>query len=126
MKHSYFEIRNFKGIDHIRLDFEANPKSNIYTLVGLNESGKTTILQAINFLTYKTESLDPLNLPGYSVKDVHELIPINKRSNFNGEILIEAGYIPEPEDQVKIKNYLKKNLEFELKHDVQPFYVRQV
>ncbi len=54
MKHTYFEVWNFKGIEHIKLDFSSSPNSNIYTLVGLNESGKTTILEAINFFTYKT------------------------------------------------------------------------
>src|SRR5438128_9169563 len=98
MKHTYFEIQNFKGINHIRLDFDAQPRSNIYTLVGLNESGKTTVLEALNFLSYRPETLDPLNLPGYSVKDVHELIPINKRSNFNDTIQIQAGYQFDEED----------------------------
>jgi AAA15 family ATPase/GTPase len=77
-------------------------------LVGLNESGKTTILEALNFLTYKIENLDPLNLHGYSVKDVHELIPISKRSNFNGKILIKMGFQLDEKDKDKIYNFLDK------------------
>jgi AAA15 family ATPase/GTPase len=57
MKHTYFEIKNFKGISNIRLDFIAQPRSSVYTLVGLNESGKTTILEALNFFSYKAESV---------------------------------------------------------------------
>ena len=53
MKHAYFEVENFKGIEKIRIDLDAHPRSNIYTLVGLNESGKTTILQAINETLYR-------------------------------------------------------------------------
>lgn len=92
MKFTHFHIKNFKGIEDIRLDFTAKPQGRVQTLVGLNESGKTTILEALNFLSYKSETLDPLDLPGYSVKDVHDLIPINRRANFNDSIVIEAGY----------------------------------
>lgn len=118
MKHSYFVIRNFKGITEIRLDFNSQPRSNIYTLVGLNESGKTTILEALNFVAYKTETLDPLNLPGYSVKNVHELIPINKRSNFNDSIQIEAGYELDEDDNRKIVEFFRKEANFELTRQV--------
>jgi predicted ATP-dependent endonuclease of OLD family len=110
MKHSYFEIHNFKGINRIRLDFDAPPRSNVYTLVGLNESGKTTILEALNFLSYKPETLNPLNLPGYSVKDVHELIPISKRGNFNDAIQIKATYELDDDDKEILKEFLSKEL----------------
>ena len=62
MKIKFFEIKNFKGIDEVRIDFESHPQSNVYTLVGLNESGKTTFLEALNFFIYKSETLDPLNM----------------------------------------------------------------
>ncbi len=92
MRHSHFEIKNFKGIAHVRIGLDTAPRGNIYTLVGLNESGKPTILEALNFLSYRTETLDPLNLPGYSIKDVHELIPISRRANFTDSIVLTAGY----------------------------------
>ena len=85
---TYFKIKNFKGIDEITIDLDKIPHLDIYTLVGLNESGKTTILEAINFFGYKQETLDPLELPRYSIDDVHDLIPISKRDNFNGQISI--------------------------------------
>ncbi len=110
MKHTFFEVWNFKGIEHIKLDFNSHPNSNVYTLVGLNESGKTTILEALNFLTYKYENLDPLDLRGYSVKDVHELIPIAKRSNFNDKIKIKVGYKLDDEDKEKIIKFLWEKL----------------
>jgi len=49
MKFTYFKFKNFKGIEDQTLDLSKSGGSNIYTLVGLNESGKTTILEAINF-----------------------------------------------------------------------------
>jgi hypothetical protein len=118
MKHSYFEINNFKGICSIRLDFGSQPRSNIYTLVGLNESGKTTILEALNFLAGGA-ALNPLNLQGYSIKDVHDLIPISKRANFNEEISIQAGYELDSNDNEKIGKHLWDLLRFDLTQNIE-------
>jgi predicted ATP-dependent endonuclease of OLD family len=49
MIYQKFEIKNFQGIGSLEIDLSNN---RIVTLVGLNESGKTTILQAI-LLFYK-------------------------------------------------------------------------
>ena len=48
MKCNWFEIKNFKGIKSAVLKFNNSPKSNIIVLVGLNESGKTTILELVS------------------------------------------------------------------------------
>jgi AAA ATPase domain len=125
MKFTHFQIKNFKGIDDIRLDLTTHPQSKVQTLVGLNESGKTTILEALNFLSYKPETLDPLNLPGYSVKDVHDLIPINKRANFNDSIVIEAGYLFSAQDEARIAESLWKTLSMRLTRDINTLVIRQ-
>jgi energy-coupling factor transporter ATP-binding protein EcfA2 len=118
MKLSYFEIENFKGISSIRLDFDSHPRSNVYTLIGLNESGKTTILEALNFLAGGA-ALDPLNLQGYSIKDVHDLIPIGSRANFNDNIVIRAGYELDDEDNEAIADHLWTFLRFDLKQKLE-------
>ncbi len=124
MRHTYFEVENFKGIASARIDLTAHPTSRVYTLVGLNESGKTTVLQALNFL-YRPETLDPLNLPGYSISDVHELIPISRRSNFNGKIRVKVGYAPDAEDSESLRQHLKSKFGFRLTCDLEPFYIVQ-
>ena len=91
MKFTYFRFKNFKGIEDEKLDLSKAPDSSVYTLVGLNESGKTTILEAINYFAYKPESLEALQLDSYDIGDIHNLIPINRRDNFNGFVVIEAG-----------------------------------
>ena len=126
MKHLYFEIKNFKGIESMRIEFDSHPRNNVYTLVGLNESGKTTVLEAIDFLSYKTETLGPLNLPGYSVKNVHELIPISKRSNFNDKIVIKAGFEADETDNEKIRKHMLNLKGFELTNKIETFEIKQV
>jgi predicted ATP-dependent endonuclease of OLD family len=123
MEHKFFEITNFKGISHVKINFEAQPRGSVYTLVGLNESGKTTILEAIDLMNLRSDSLGPQNLLGYAAKDVHELIPISKRSNFNDKIIIKAGYRIDIEDNEKIRKHLKAFHKFELTEDVQDFEI---
>ncbi len=49
LSYKSFEIKNFKGIDHVSIDLI---KNNLVLLLGLNESGKSTILKAIEAFDY--------------------------------------------------------------------------
>jgi len=121
-----FKIENFRGIQDMSLDFSFSPQSHVYTLVGLNESGKTTILEAINWCSPNLDkSLDPLDLPGYNIADAHTLIPISKRSNFNGKISSMVTIAPSIADQLKIKAYALKELKIKLIGDLGSFSVQR-
>ena len=111
MKFEYFEIRNFKGIEDLRINLIKSPKFNVHAFVGLNESGKTTVLEAINFFKHKTETLESLELKGYKVEDIHDLIPISKRANFNGYIEIKAGLVLDDSDERLIAQAFKNDLD---------------
>jgi hypothetical protein len=120
MRYLYFDIRNFKGIEHVRLDLSKAPQSRIHTLIGLNESGKTTILEAIDRWSYR-EALDALSVPGYAQQDVHDLIPISKRGNFNGKISITAGVALDGGDQSQIAKILRIEHGITLTAPISPF-----
>lgn len=94
MKYSSFIVKNFKGINELELPLDKIPSTNIYTLVGLNESGKTTILEAID--SFKNTPILPNNL-----------IPKSKRANFNSDIEVKAKFSLEKEDIQKISDFLK-------------------
>ena len=47
MRFKRFVLKNFRGVKHTTLDLGTSPASNINVLVGLNESGKTTVLDGI-------------------------------------------------------------------------------
>lgn len=96
MKYLEFEVHNFKGINKLNLKIDHIPHLNIFTLVGLNESGKTTILEAINY--FQNSSGDP-----------NELIPKSKRANFNDKIIIKATLMPSDEDEQKIRDFARNN-----------------
>ncbi len=97
MKYSKFVIKNYKGIKHLELDLSKTPNAKVFTFVGLNESGKTTILDAINFL----ETDQP------SGKE-HTLIPKNKKGIFNEKVSIEATLTLDEADIKDIGAFLTK------------------
>ncbi|MFM2306824.1 MAG: hypothetical protein RLZZ367_1493, partial [Bacteroidota bacterium] len=105
MKFTEFKIKNFKGIENVTVDLDKSPDANIYTLVGLNESGKTTILEAINFFNPNEKGLNALELPGATIKDYNILIPISKRDNFNDVISIEVTIKLDIDDLAKIDEH---------------------
>ncbi len=107
MKYVKFKIENFRGIKSLEIDLPESPK--IITLVGLNESGKTTILEALNYFTYNPESLEPLEIKGYGIKDPNTLIPISKKSNFNGSIKISATVRLDQADVDAVNKHLKSH-----------------
>lgn len=94
MRYTYFGIDDYKGIREARLNLD--PALGIYTLVGLNESGKTTILEAINSIA-ASESTDP---SGTSVVgDPRDLIPLRNSADFTGTIRVVAGIELDDSDQ---------------------------
>ncbi|MDP3103194.1 MAG: AAA family ATPase, partial [Candidatus Methanoperedens sp.] len=105
-------IKNFKGIENITFNLDKSPDANIYTLVGLNESGKTTILEAINLFNPSDRDISALELPGATIKDYNSLIPISRRDNFNGTITIEVTLKLDDDDLKKINKFTAANTPF--------------
>ena len=99
MKYSKFVIKNFKGISEVEVDLKDN---RVITLVGLNESGKTTIMESI-YLFYKMlKGDDP---------DDNEIKAFRpKGSGFSGDIEITGNLYFEESDIEKINNYWRDSL----------------
>ncbi len=99
MIYKSFEIKNFKGINKVNFDLTNN---RIVTLVGLNESGKTTIMDAINLFYEMTHS------DGLSGDKLNEYRP--KGIDFTGNISIQGTLLLENDDKEKIEKHWKKNM----------------
>ncbi len=111
MRYTSFVISNFKGIQELKLDLDGNPASKVFVLVGLNESGKTTIMEALSFFyeNIKDISEKQLTINPSGVIDKHSLIPKNKEDNFTDTTKISAFFeIDENEIEV-LKTVLKEN-----------------
>ncbi len=102
MRYTKFIIKNFRGIQDLTLDLEKQPTSKIITLVGLNESGKTSILQAINLLQH--------DMPK---EDRHKLIPKKSKLNFSGSVSVQGFLVVSAADNELIS---KKVKEWDIEH----------
>jgi predicted ATP-dependent endonuclease of OLD family len=106
MKYQKFNIENYKGINKVELDLANN---RVITLVGLNESGKTTIMEAINLLYGMIKGNELAEI------DLNKLRP--KGTDFTGSIKISGTLVFEEEDKDKISEYWKslgKNTRLEI------------
>lgn len=87
MRYTKIEINNFKGIEQLTIDLSKQPNNRIHTFVGLNESGKTTILEAINTIGQ-----------GWKREEAHQLIPKHLKASFTGVVSITAYVEVDKED----------------------------
>ena len=102
MEYTHFAIKNFKGIQSLKFELSQKPHAPIFLLVGLNESGKTTILEALSFFYEKIIKEKELTARPDVAVDEHTLIPKSQKDNFNGEISIEAGFFLGDSDEAEL------------------------
>lgn len=95
MKYDCFEIENYKGVQKASVDLEGRMNPGIYTLVGLNESGKTTLLEAVDFLRNGIANSSRVNAT--------KLIPRRLRSSFTGDVRVTASLSLSAQDKKKIE-----------------------
>lgn len=103
MIYQAFTFKNFKGIESMRLDLSGD----VTTLIGLNESGKTTILEAIFCFSYGAEDLEFINPGMASLRVPEQWIPIAKRGNFNDTIEICAHVELSSEDKRALRAHMR-------------------
>jgi hypothetical protein len=106
MRYASFVIKDFKGARELSLDLRREMLSPVYALVGLNESGKTTILEAIDWFSHPEHY------------DEHELIPKSELLNYNGVISVTAELELSPEDEGTISRLLAIKKGFTLTQEV--------
>ncbi len=107
MKFVKFEIKNFKGINELTLDLNKLPHGKIFPLVGLNESGKTTILEAINLFQKGIEN-----------GSEHKILHKANSGSFTGSVEIKATLQLDETDNDLIKGLLGEE-KYELRENVE-------
>lgn len=114
MKYLSFRIKNFKGILDQEIRLDKPPAGRVFTLVGLNESGKTTVLEAISLLESREKHLESLYQEEFRHGDVHDRIPIKDKANFNESIKISAEISMSSSDINEIIHYIYENFSFKI------------
>lgn len=113
MKYLKFEIKNFKWIKG-PLVIDLTSRTNIFPLVWLNESGKTSILEAINYFE-----------KGIWKEDAHKLIHKAEKAWFSWEIYVKATIYLEPEDLENIKKFTEKECGIIISDLKNPFCIKK-
>lgn len=109
-----FEIENFKGIEKTALNFSKIPHASIFTLVGLNESGKTTILEAINSFSPDKEGVETLYADVFKTIQPQDLIPKVRKGNFTGNITVTALIAVDNSDRKLLQTFCRDKLKAEI------------
>lgn len=122
MHFSSFTISNYKGIKSTTIDLHRPGASSIMTLIGLNESGKTTILEAISQFVSGDKSIKALYAEdeqitgiesenGVNLASFDNFIPKDKKSNFTDKIEICAIVQFDDQDIENIHDILQREEE---------------
>src|SRR5690606_11839728 len=73
-------------------------KTKVLTLVGLNESGKTSILEAIDFFQADVPT-----------RERYKLIPKSEKIDFNGKVSVVAEFKLSDADNKKVEDFAKEH-----------------
>jgi AAA15 family ATPase/GTPase len=90
MRFIKFSIKNFKGIKSAELRLDQFGQGKIFTLVGLNECGKTTILEAINSFSPDLAAEPIFQNDIFRKVEPKDLVPKHRKDNFTGDVEIKA------------------------------------
>lgn len=89
MRFKSFSIQNFRGVQRAKIDLVPTG-ANIFTLIGLNESGKTTVLEAISTFHLRSTDEKSLYQPKGLQVDPSSYVPKHEKATFSGVISVTA------------------------------------
>ncbi|WP_431025402.1 AAA family ATPase [Halomonas sp. H5] len=102
-----FNIKNFKGAEDVKIELEGRSSSPVHTIIGLNESGKSTLLEAISHFVTGDKSIASLFDGPYAQASALSLIPLHKKAAFTGKITVEGTIQLDEGDIEKLENIAK-------------------
>ncbi len=107
MYYSSFRIRNFKGIKDTTIKLTDQSKMGVFSFVGLNESGKTTILEAIHSFSPDRATSELVGGDDKSGVPIKNRVPRHLISNFSDDISVIASIKIDEDDRRVIERSLK-------------------
>lgn len=115
---SRFRLINYKGAQDVALQLDSPiVGQSLTTLVGLNESGKTTILNGIDqFEVSSTTDSAPKYTGTWEAPTPDSLIPLSQADNFNDEVQVKATLELEQEDIDAVERAVAADKRYTLVH----------
>jgi energy-coupling factor transporter ATP-binding protein EcfA2 len=120
MRYKSFSITNFKGIKSTTIELEPNSGGRIFTLVGLNESGKTTLLEAIHSFSPDKDNQVIFSDRSFLKTEKSDLIPKHRLANFSDTISVSARVIIEDADIGALHKFVEEKFVVRLDSDQLP------
>jgi ABC-type Na+ transport system ATPase subunit NatA len=117
MRYKSFRIQNFKGIKDTTIDLQGVAGASVFAFVGLNESGKTTILEAIHSFSPDGATKDLLGETGVPFK---ARVPRHLISDFRGQVLVSATLTVTADDKELIAERLLTELKLTIDEEAFP------
>jgi predicted ATPase len=115
MRYEKFRIRNFKGIKETEIDLTSLTGANVFPFVGLNESGKTTLLEAIHSFAPDYRSGRIVNATaGTDQERAVKRVPRHLLASFTGEVTVEAVVYLEASDRESAASYLRSEYDIRI------------
>ena len=103
MRYTKFSIKNYKGVQSVEIDMESLSSSSGVAVVGLNESGKTTILKAIESIGDHCLSLSKTkSTPVLQNGEINKIKPKTNNGFWSGETKISC-WVESAENNSKAK-----------------------
>lgn len=106
MQYISFRIQNFKGIKDTTVSLETIAGASVFSFVGLNESGKTTILEAIHSFAADEATSELLGSNEGVGVPFKERVPRHLLSEFTGDVRVTATLSVNESDKKFIQNSL--------------------
>lgn len=106
MRYKSFRIANFKGIKDTTVNLQAVAGASVFAFVGLNESGKTTVLEAIHSFCPDDATSELLGGEVSLGVPFKDRVPRHALSDFTGDVSVTAVVSATPSDKQKIAEYL--------------------
>jgi predicted ATP-dependent endonuclease of OLD family len=110
MQFDEFSIENFKGIQSACLNLRTSAKNRVFTLIGLNESGKTTLLEAIHSFSPDPDSQILFSSANFLKTSKDDLIPRHRISDFSETVSVTATVTMDDDDVSALRRFCRDEL----------------
>ncbi len=114
MRYESFRVQNFKGIKDTTVQFKSVAGASVFAFVGLNESGKTTVLEAIHSFAPDEATSELLGGDEGLGVPFKERVPRHLLSEFTGDVKVAATLTLTQEEKSAICEELLKERDLEI------------
>jgi hypothetical protein len=90
MRYKSFRIQNFKGIKDTTVNLDSVAGAAVFAFVGLNESGKTTVLEAIHSFSPDAATSELIGDDEETGVPFKDRVPRHLISTFSGDVSVTA------------------------------------